>query len=285
VARGFKILRRILTMATEALYSVKAPKTLEDMTWEEVSEALDETDVVIIPVGSTEQHGPHLPLATDTIQGVEIAKRTVARLEQDGIRVVAGPAIPFGVAPYHMPFPGTISLHPDTLKAIIKDVCTSLYAHGFRNFALLLAHGGNYAVMQVAAQELVTELPEARVVFLNWLPAAHRHYARLFGTEREGGGHAGQAETAQLLVTHPNLVKMDCAQEYWSREAEEAEDEDHPLLGGAIYEPHGNWRDYAPYGSTGNPVPATTEAGEEVYKVIADWVINAMKRTLLKSHE
>ncbi|MBC8492437.1 MAG: creatininase family protein, partial [Chloroflexi bacterium] len=97
----------------EILYTVRGPKTLEDMTWEELSEVLKETDIVIVPVGSTEQHGPHLPLATDTIQATEIAKRTVVRLAEEGIKVVAGPTIPFGVAPYHMSFSGTITLSAD----------------------------------------------------------------------------------------------------------------------------------------------------------------------------
>ena len=184
-----------------------------------------------------------------------------------------------------MPFPGTISLRADTLMALIKDICTSLYQHGFRNFVLLLGHGGNYAVMQAAAQELVTELPEARVVFLNWLPAAHRHYAEIFGSEREGGGHGGHGETAQLLVTHPNLVEMDRAREYWSQEAEEAEDDDHPLLGGGIYEAQRNWKEFAPYGVTGNPIPATADEGDKVYEVIVDWIIDAMKKTLLKGYQ
>lgn len=267
-------------MSEETLYTVKGPKSLPDMTWAEVSEILKETDTVIVPVASTEQHGPHLPLATDTIQAIEIAKRTVASLATEGIKVVAGPTIPFGVAPYHMPFPGTISLSADTLKAVIKEVCTSLYQHGFRRFVLLLGHGGNYAVMQVAAQELVTELLESKVIFLNFLPALEAKYPE-FLTSGRTEGHSGEGETARILLTHPNLVQMERAQVYYSREADEAESEDHPLLGGGIYAPVRDWRAVTPYGSAGNPTLATEETGQKGYDVMVDWVCAAIKRALL----
>ena len=71
--------------------------------------------------------------------------------------MVVGPTIPFGVAPYHMSFPGTFNLRFDTLKALIKEVCFSLHKHGFRKFVLILGHGGNFPTMQVAAQEIVAE--------------------------------------------------------------------------------------------------------------------------------
>jgi creatinine amidohydrolase len=267
-------------VSEEILYTVKGPKSLPDMTWAEVAEILEETDTVIVPVASTEQHGPHLPLATDTIQAIEIAKRAVASLATEGIKVVAGPTIPFGLAPYHMPFPGTISLSADTLKAVIREVCTSLYEHGFRKFALLLGHGGNYGVMQVAAQELVVELPESQVVFLNFLPALEAKYPEFLLSGRPEG-HSGEGETARILLTHPNLVQMERAQEYYSPEADEAESEDHPLLGGGIYTPVRDWSAVTPYGSAGNPTLATAENGKKGYDVIVNWVCDAIKHTLL----
>jgi creatinine amidohydrolase len=155
-------------MAEETLYTINGPKMLEDMTWEELFEVMKKTDIVILPVGSTEQHGTHLPLAADTIQVVEMAKQTVARLAKEGITVVAA-TIPFGVAPYHMPFPGTINLQSETLKAVIMDVCRSLYRHGFRRFAFCSGTAA-VATMQAATQDLAMELPDSKVVFLNWSP-------------------------------------------------------------------------------------------------------------------
>lgn len=268
-------------MAEEILYTMKGPKLLEDMTWEELSEVMKKTDVVIVPVGSTEQHGAHLPLAADTIQVVEMAKETVARLAEQGITVVAGPAIPFGVAPYHLPFPGTINLRSETLKAVIEDVCRSLYHHGFRRFVLLLGHGGNYATMQAAAQDLAMELPQSKVVFLNWLPYSESKYPEFLRSKRNEG-HSGEGETARVLVSHPDLVQMQRARVYYSQAADEAEDKDHPLMGGGIFEGTTNWKAFAPFGSVGDPTLATRETGITSYRHIVDWIVYAMQRTVLK---
>ncbi len=268
-------------MTEETLYTVKGPKMLEDMTWEEMSEVLKKTDTVIIPVGSTEQHGPHLPLAADTIQVVEMARETVARLAQEGITVVAGPTISLGVAPYHMPFPGTISLRSETLKAVIEDVCHSLYRHGFRRFALLLGHGGNLATMQVVTQDLATALPEAKFATLNWLPYSESKYPE-FIRSKKNEGHSGEGETARVLVTHPNLVQMKRARVYYSQEADEAEDKDHPLMGGGISQGTVSWKAFAPYGSVGDPTLATVETGKTSYGHIVDWIVYAMKKSILK---
>jgi creatinine amidohydrolase len=273
-------------MTEKVLYTVREPKTLPDMTWEEVSEILKETDMVIVPVGSTEQHGPHLPLDTDNIQGIEIAKRTVMLLAAQGIKVVAGPNIPFGVAPYHMPFPGTISLSIDTLKAVIKEVCWSLYQHGFRRLALLLGHGGNMSTIQVAVEELATELPEARVVFLNDMPD-------LWGkgridellTSDKAEGHSGEGETARILVTHANLVQMDRARVHYLERADQEEHDDQPLLGGGMSVPVRDWKAVTPYGSVGNPKLATPETGERLYDLEAEWYAAAIRRTLCEEAE
>lgn len=268
-------------MNDEPLYTMKGPKLLEDMTWEELSEVLPKTDVIILPLGSTEQHGPHLPLAADTIQVVEMAKEVVERLASEGITVVAGPTVPFGVAPYHMPFPGTISLRPETFKAITMDICRSLYRHGFRRFVLLMGHGGNVPVMQEIAQELVVEFPDCQAVSLNWLPALEARYPEFLRSGRSEG-HSGEGETARVLLTHPNLVQMQRARVYYSPAADEAEDSDHPLMGGGIFSAKANWKEFAPFGSVGDPTLATIETGQKAYDVIVDWIIRAMKKAILK---
>src|SRR5512136_1500962 len=84
---------RDCSMRRKVIYSVRGPKGLSEMTWEEVAEELKRTDLIIVPVGSTEEHGPHMPLAADTIQGVEVSRRVVASLATEGIHAVAGPAI------------------------------------------------------------------------------------------------------------------------------------------------------------------------------------------------
>ena len=262
---------------SDYLYGFKPPKTLFEMTWEETQEALKETNMVVLPIGSTEQHGPHLPLGNDALQVREMARRIVLKLEGMGIKAVVGPLVPFGVAPYHMPFPGTISLQPSTFQALVRDVCLSLYRHGFRKFVFPLGHGGNYGCMQVVAQQLVDETPDAQTLVLNWLQMVHHHYPKLL-TSKKNEGHGGEPETSRLLAVHPELVEIQRAQVYYSEKADRAESSDHPLLGGGIFKATRSWRDATPYGSVGNPTLATPELGEKLLDLLADWMARAVRQ-------
>jgi creatinine amidohydrolase len=259
------------------LYGFKPPKTLFEMTWEEAQEALQETDIILLPVGSTEQHGPHLPLGNDALQVRERARRIVVKLEEMGVKAVAGPLIPFGTASYHMSFPGTIHLQPSTFQALMWDVCLSLYHHGFRKFALLMGHGGNLASMQVVAQQLVDEIEDIQTLVLNWLPMGVKHYGEIL-TSKKNEGHAGEGETSRLLAVHPELVEMKRARVYYSEKADRAESADHPLLGGGILKPTRSWREVAPYGSVGDPTLAKAQTGEKFWDLTVNWMAEAIRR-------
>lgn len=262
---------------SEYLYGFKSPKTLFEMTWEEAQEALAETDIVVVPIGSTEQHGPHLPLGNDALQVREMARRIVVKLDDMGVKAVAGPLIPFGTASYHMPFPGTINLQPSTFQSVMYDVCMSLYRHGFRKFAFPLGHGGNLAGMQVVAQKIVDDTEDAQTLVLNWLQLAVQHYGELL-TSNKNEGHAGEGETSRLLALHPELVEIDRARVFYSQKADEAESEDHPLHGGGIFNPTRSWREAATYGSVGNPNLATEETGEKLWDLICGWMAEVIRR-------
>jgi creatinine amidohydrolase len=247
------------------------------MTWEEAQEKLSETDIVVLPIGSTEQHGPHLPLGNDALQVREMARRIVVKLDEMGIKAVAGPLLPFGIAPYHLPFPGTISLQPATFQAVLMDVCNSLYRHGLRKFAFPLGHGGNLAGMQMVAQQFVDENDDAQVVVLNWLQLAIRHYDEIL-TSDKNEGHAGEGETSRLMTLHPELIQMERARVYYSEKADEAESEDHPLHGGGIFKPVRDWREAATFGSVGNPNLAKEETGEKLWDLICTWMAKVIRQ-------
>lgn len=263
-------------MPRESLYTIPGPKTLYEMSWEEVQETLQETDIVLVPCGSTEQHGPHLPLGNDWMQAAEMARRSVLALEARGVRAVVGPTIPFGTASYHMPFPGTISLTSDTFKALLKEVCLSLHKHGFKHQALLLGHGGNYSVMMTVAQDLVDET-DATVLVLNFLKTMTDRYPEILSSKQHES-HAGEGETSRLLAVHPELVQLDRAKVFRSERAEKMESHDHPLLGGGIFRPSRSFRDGTPVGSVGDPTRATAATGDKLYEIIADWVAGAIVR-------
>lgn len=263
-------------MKREVIYSVRGPKTLPEMTWEEVAEELRDTDLVIFPVGSTEEHGPHMPLLADTIQGTEVTRRLVARLAEEGIRAVAGPPIPFGVSIELMDFPGTISVAPTTLLALLKDVCNSLIKHGFQKIVIIASHAENLGVVYSVVQE-ISQQPEVRIMALNWLPPLRRHYAEILqstGVE----GHGGQGETARVLAAIPELVQMHRAKVYHPEAQEKLEGDDPWHFGGGVFDPPRGMKDETPIGSIGNPLAATAEIGEKCYEVILDFAVGAMKR-------
>lgn len=262
---------------SDYLYGFKPPKTLFEMTWEETQEALQETDMVVLPTGSTEQHGPHLPLGNDALQVREMARRIVVKLEEMGVKAVVGPLVPFGVASYHMPFPGTIHLQASTFQALMRDVCLSLYRHGFRKFVFPLGHGGNYASMQVVAQQLVDETEDAQTLVLNWLQMIHHHYPEII-TSKKNEGHGGEPETSRLLAVHPELVEIKRARAYYSEKTDKAESPDHPHLGGGIFNPKRNYREWTPHGSIGNPTLAKAELGEKLLDLMCGWMAEAIRQ-------
>jgi creatinine amidohydrolase len=268
----------------EIHYEVKGVKTLPEMSWVEVEDALKRTDIVIVPVSSTEGHGPHLPLATDVLNGTEMMRRTVRMLAEEGIEVVAGPTIPFGITQNFMSFPGTITLRNRTAIELIKDVCRSLDHHGFRKIVLLLAHGGNYATMQVAAEELMHEI-EAEVYFANSLNVMTKGYGQLLRSDRPTEeGHAGEGETSRILAIAPGLVQMDKAEVFYLEKSkrEKLPGDDTPVHGGGWDVPVRDYRKVLPRGFRGNPSFATKETGEKLLDIRARWLADLIKRDLVK---
>ncbi len=257
----------------EIIYSVRGKKNMSEMTWAEVAEELKQTNMAVLPVGSTEEHGPHMPLAADTIQGTEVSRRIVARLALDGIRSVAAAPIPFGVSLELMDFPGTITLTPGTMTSVIKEVCNSLIKHGFLKLVLLVAHAQNTGVMYSAAQEL-SQQPMVRVLVLNWLPPLRKAYSEVLKSGT--GGHGGEGETARVLASIPELVLMDRAQAHHSKE--QKLEGDMPMhFGGGVFDPPKGMKELTPIGCLGDPTVATAETGEKCYDLIVDWSCRIIK--------
>ena len=265
----------------EILYTVRGPKTLPEMTWEEVAEALQRTNLVVIPCGAIEQHGPHLPLGTDALNGTYLSRLVVQRLTGQGSPAVAGPTISLGVSQHHIDFPGTCSLRASTFIAVVKDVCESLAHNGFRKFALIMTHGGNWPAMQVAAQELKDAHPELKILALNTLPAQGKVAAKILKATRRQG-HAGEAETARGMAAYPGLVQMARARVYYSQSSEEFETSEHPLLGGGVYEGTASFRTMTPWGSMGEPALATAETGHRLFEARVEFVCDVIKRKLVR---
>lgn len=128
---------------------------LHDMTWPEVKAALPQVKVAIIPVGSTEQHGPHATFEMDTADSREFSKLLGERLYPNAL---VTPAVPFGISSHHMKFPGTLSLRAETLVTVLMDIVESLHTHGIRRFFFVNGHGGNTPALTIVTNRIKHEM-------------------------------------------------------------------------------------------------------------------------------
>lgn len=183
---------------------------LEELTWTDVESAIDDgTRTAIVPVGSTEQHGPHLPLGTDSYIGEAVAERVAERL---GDALVA-PCIRPGVSGHHMEFPGTVSIGADLLMDLLDGYAESLERHGFEYVVFLPSHGGNFAPVETAAPEIARGRESIDVITL----ADIEQYMELMNEGLKEGGidyqerviHAGANETSIMLAIHEDLVRKE----------------------------------------------------------------------------
>lgn len=268
----------------DILYVQKGPATLTEMSGDEVRAVLKRTNKILIPVGATEDHGPHLPLGTDTMEAREICRRAAVRLKEMECEVLVGPVIPFGTSSFHMAFAGTVSISSETLTKLMLEVCMSLYEGGFRDFILVHGHDGNLPSMMVCAQEIVDARPDTRAVVLNWLAPLSKVYHTV-QTSTKGEGHGGEGETSRLLVTHPELVHPErgCAHYVPPQHMRKIQGPEHIKTGGPIFYGHRSYAEHTPHGHIGDPGLASVETGEKGYNVIVDWLSDVIKRDFFDS--
>ena len=175
---------------------------IQENTWQDIEEYLKHDDTVIVPIGSTEQHGPAGPLGVDTYAAIALCEDAA---KKSGVLVT--PPLWFGDSPHHLGFPGTISLKSETLILVIKDIVHTLYQNGFRRFILLNGHKGtNLAPMTVAARGLLEyELKDIRIAITDPLYLCTN--ADIKGDVAEH--HAGILEISHVMYKFPGLVKED----------------------------------------------------------------------------
>jgi creatinine amidohydrolase len=177
---------------------------LADVTWTDVRDA--DIDVAFVPVGSTEQHGPHAPLGTDTLNAVAVAEAGAAAYEaverESSAEVAVTPPVPVGVAEEHRAFDGTMWVSPDTFRAYVREAAESLPHHGIDRVAFVNGHGGNVeALAEVARRFSRDDGHDGYAVAFTWFEAVGEHAGDM--------GHAGPLETALLRATNPDLVRED----------------------------------------------------------------------------
>ena len=175
---------------------------LQEKTWPQVEEYLKTKKHIIVPVGSTEQHGPTGLLGIDYISAWEIAKAVGERT-----KTLVAPPLCFGMAVHHMAFPGTISFSPLTYIQVITEIIQSLGRHGFTKFTFINGHGGNIAPLTTAFCQAKQDKETYDIKLVNWwhLPEVTAHESKIYGNEN--GFHATCGEISVTMHTHPEAYK------------------------------------------------------------------------------
>lgn len=177
---------------------------LERLRWDEVESHLERDDAVIVPIGSTEQHGPHLPVGVDTMTAIAVSEDAAA-----ATGAVLAPPIWYGWSPQHMGFPGTVTVRAETLIAVAEDVATSLIYHGFRRVIFVNGHRiANVPPLSIAATR-VRELTGAVVTVADLGYVAQPEYAQAVANGSGGIAHADGYETGHMRYLDPDLVAKD----------------------------------------------------------------------------
>lgn len=232
------------------------PLLLADLSSPETRELLPQIELVLIPVGAHEQHGPNIAVSTDTVSADALCRAAAGLL---GPRVAVAPVIPWGISWHHMAFPGTITLRPATLIALLEDIVDSLYAHGVDRFLVVNGHGGNSAVLTAAVEQIKYEtgVPLIAAIFGYALIAEQARQL----LPPEGIGHGGADEAALVLAVEPHKGKPHAAAgpELTGRQSESA-----ALLrayGGLLARPY---HEVTRNGITGDASSATAEIGRQI---------------------
>lgn len=173
---------------------------LPHMTWEEVARYLETSDMIVVPVGSVEQHGRHLPLGSDFIDAVEVSLRIAERAH-----VLVAPVVLAGVSDYHLGFPGTIALSPQTFEAVLFETARSLAAHGFHRVLIYSGHGGNGPSVASVVNRINRETPATAIDLNRFDPPPKEPALQKLRLDF----HAGVEETSVMLSWAPALVRTD----------------------------------------------------------------------------
>jgi creatinine amidohydrolase len=233
------------------------------MTAEELRRRAEEEAIVLLPVASTEQHGPHLATGVDTFLGGEGCRRTALIVARSRPIVVA-PVVWMGLAEHHVAFGGTFSLSLTTYHALLKDLCGSILRAGFSKILIVNAHGGNIAALGALTTDLAREL-SAPIATTTLYTLAHR--ARAYATileDQQEVLHACEAETSMMLTIVPDCVRRERISEAFGPTAGRG------LGVGPALSVWKSFTELTPTGVMGDARKATAEKGEKLLDVAAE---------------
>lgn len=237
------------------------------MVWDELTtiqlSSVAKNIPVILTMAATEQHGAHLPLATDRLIGEHFTNELNILIED---KILILPSISVGCSSHHMDFSGSLTISHDTFIKQVEGILQSVIQHGFTNIILLNSHGGNQAVGQVLIEKLGFENPTINILMATWWKLVSDALLPLNESGKGGVGHAGEFETSLMLQIAPHLVKLDKKESgkhsptfFWN---------EGDMLRGAMVSHYRSTKEMTANGVFGNPEYATAEKGKEILKLV-----------------
>jgi creatinine amidohydrolase len=211
-------------------------------------------DKAVLPIGATEYHGPAFPYGTDTLTAETLAEAFARELG----RMLVLPSLAYGVSHHHLPWPWTMSLRPDTLALVVRDIAESLLHHQIRKLLIVTAHDGNPPAATVAARNLSQDHGMSVALFSGWQGKSR---AALAGQRDIDLDHAGQSEMSMVLYAAPETARLDLATHQPNQRMGAPVD----LIGGF----DGN----VPLGYSGNAAAGTAEEGAAIVRALCDLVV------------
>ena len=242
-----------------------------EMTRPEIEAALAAgVDTAVATFGSTEQHGLHLPMGTDSIWGEDLGTRVTKALG-NALQV---PGLRIGCSEHHMDFAGSLTLSLDTFIQVVSDTCHSVARHGFKNIVLIPTHGGNFRPIAQAATTIRPTLPDITIIDYSDLFAftdvLFEVGARYGFTPEYSGAHAGENETSMILYLRPELVNMDVAEAGYIGDMKSIAD---TIINDGFIGVTAN-------GVLGNPAGARADIGEAYMQAMTDDIVAKVRAAL-----
>lgn len=237
---------------------------LQEMTIDDVR-ALD-PEVVVLGIGSTEPHGPHLPYGTDTFRVEEIGRRAVPAANDQGASALLYPSLPIGNNVNFKAWPHACRIGVRTLMDVVLDIIEALEEDGIQKIVLLNGHGGNTDTLEAALREHAGRHGSGGGAFVALVSAANVARSETTDVIDHPSPHAGEAETCQILHLRPDLVREDKFENFPSMESTLEQLEENTVT----YVPR--WDAYLPQSAGGETRESTPEKGEAIIEATADWL-------------
>lgn len=241
----------------------------------------EDGSVLVVPVGSIEQHGHHLPVSTDTLLAKAIAGSGSKRAAVDDVPVLVTPTVWSGHSPHHRPFGGTLTIEGDQLVELLERVAASGLRQGFDAVLFLNGHGGNSSFVDSAVSSAGEASPEAEILGVTYFALAAPIIEEVRESDTGGMAHGGEFETSLMLHLYPDLVEMNRAEGTPFDEPYERAQQD--MFEGGPLSVYRQFDVYSETGAIGNPELATDEKGAELFTHLGEEVAMLLKAIHLET--